>query len=370
MKRPVVLLLGPSREAMSGVTTHVNALLASRLASHFELAHFQVGSEGRAEGPLGRLLRLALSPFVLGAAILRASAALVHINTSLGLKAYSRDLAYLLVAKLCGASVVCQIHGGALPREFARSALTRALLRATLRLPDALVVLASAELAAYREFVPEQDVVQLANGIDCTPYQRYNRALPAAAEPLRLIYVGRLAQAKGLPETIEALRIVRARGIAARLVVAGGGPEEARLQLQVREAGLSRDVAFVGAAFGDRKARLLANADVLVLASYAEGLPFALLEAMAAGVVPIATPVGAIPDVVTSGEHGLLVEPRDAHAIADAILTLASEKKLLARMSAACRRRVAGAYSLDRVVRGFADIYCNLCAPRAPRVVL
>jgi glycosyltransferase involved in cell wall biosynthesis len=370
VKRPVVLLLGPSREAMSGVTTHVNALLASRLASHFELAHFQVGSEGRAESALGKLARLALSPFVLGAAILRANAALVHINTSLGVKAYLRDLVYVLVARLCGASVVCQIHGGALPREFARTPVTRALLRATLRLPDTLVVLASADLAAYREFVPEQDVVQLANGIDCTPYQRYNRAAPAAAEPLRLIYIGRLVPAKGLPETIEALRIVRARGIAARLVIAGGGPDEARLQLQVREAGLSRDVTFVGDAYGDRKVRLLANADALMLASYAEGLPFALLEAMAAGVVPVATPVGAIPDVMTSGEHGLLVEPRDAHAIADGLLKLASDRKQLARMSAACRRRVALAYSLDRVVHGFTNLYCNLCTPRAPKAVL
>ena len=55
---------------------------------------------------------------------------------------------------------------------------------------------------------------------------------------------------------------------------------------------------------------------MLLLPSYSEGLPYALLEAMAAGVVPVVTPVGAIPDVVTDGEHGLLVPPRDAEAIA------------------------------------------------------
>lgn len=352
---------------MSGVSTHVNALLASRLGSRFALAHFQVGSEGRREGLLARLARLAASPFALGAAILRNRAALVHVNTSLDAKAYPRDLAYMLVAKLCGASVVCQVHGGARPRDFAPGPLGRALLRASLRLPDALAVLGRAELAAYREFVPGQEVLPAANGIDCTPYQRYNRTLPSPGEPLRLLYLGRLAAAKGLPETIEALRLVRERGIAARLVVAGDGPEEARLQLQVRESGLSRDVAFVGAASGDRKARLLANADALVLACYGEGLPFALPEAMAAGVVPIATPVGAVPDIVTSGEHGLLVEPRDAYAIAEAIARLAHNRVLLARMSAACRRRVANAYSAERMVEGFAGLYFALCAPRAPK---
>jgi glycosyltransferase involved in cell wall biosynthesis len=370
VKRPVVLLLGPSREAVSGVTTHLNMLFASRLSSRVDLAHFQVGSEGRAEGVLGKLVRLALSPFALAAAIVRSDAALVHINTSLGAKAYLRDLAYLLVARLCGATVVCQVHGGALPLDFARGALARRLLRATLMLPDAVVVLASAELKAYREFLPGQNVLAVPNGIDCTPYQRYDRAPPQREAALRLIYVGRLARGKGLPETVEGLRLARSRGVPARLVLAGSGPEEARLRQQVRDAGLSRDVSFVGAAFGDRKAQLLSQADALVLASYSEGLPFALLEAMAAGVVPIVTPVGAIPDVVSANEHGLLVEPRDAQAVADAIATLAADRGALARMSAACRRRIAAGWSLERVARDFSELYFGLCVPRAPKTVL
>ena len=69
MTRHVVLLLGPSREAISGVTTHLNSLLGSRLATRFDLLHFQVGSEGRREGIAGRLARCALSPLQLAAAI-------------------------------------------------------------------------------------------------------------------------------------------------------------------------------------------------------------------------------------------------------------------------------------------------------------
>ena len=70
MNRPVVLLLGPHRAAVSGVSTHLNLLMDSALDDDFELAHFQVGSEGRDEGPLGRLLRLAVSPFALFVTIL------------------------------------------------------------------------------------------------------------------------------------------------------------------------------------------------------------------------------------------------------------------------------------------------------------
>ena len=363
----MVVLLGPSREAISGVTTHLNGLLGSRLAARFELLHFQIGSEGRREHLLGRLARLAASPFRLAATMLRAQAALLHINTSLNHKAFWRDVIYLAVAKLCGTRVLCQVHGGRLDEFAGARALFGALVHASLRLADAVVVLSRAQQEAFRARLPRQPVEVVPNGIDCAPYTRYNRAAADPGAPLRLIYFGRLAPAKGLLETIEALRIARSHGVAARLVLAGSGPEEPRLRQYVRDAGLARDVAFVGPAYGNHKAELLAQADVLVLASYGEGLPYSLLEAMAAGCVPIATPVGAIPDVVSEGEHGLLVAPRDAQAVALAISRLAEDRAALARMSAACRERISASYSLERVARDFSALYWGLCAMRTPK---
>lgn len=368
MTRPAVLLLGPSREAMSGVSTHVNALFASPLAGRFDLVHFQVGSEGREEGALGRAWRLLASPLQLAAAIVRTGAAIVHINTSLDARGYFRDLAYLLVAKGLGARVVYQIHDN-LFRAFgpAREAWTPGL-DFIARWPDAVVALSAREADAWRSRGPAPALRVVPNGIDCAPYLRQNRT-PDPAAPLRLIYVGRLAPRKGLLESVEALRLARERGIAARLVVAGGGPEEPRLRQYVRERGLQRDVSFVGPAYGEHKARLLAQADALVLASYSEGLPYSLLEAMAAGVVPVVTPVGAVPEVVADGEHGLFVEPRDAEAIAQAIARLARDRATLARMSAACRRRISAAYCLERLARDFSELYASLSRAHAPKTV-
>lgn len=352
-----MLLLGPSRDAISGVTTHVNALLDSRLAGEFALEHFQVGSEGRNEGAAARLLRLAASPFALAAAVLRRGAAVVHLNTSLNAKAWWRDLVYLLVAKACGARVVMQVHGGALERFVF-------VLRAALRWPDAVVVLSRREHESWRRLVPRQNITVLPNGIDCAPYLRYKRSAPAPGEPLRIVYIGRLVPAKGLTETIEALALARSNGVAVHLVIAGGGPEQPRLRALVREFNLEREVSFAGATLGEDKALLLSQADVLCLPSYSEGLPYALLEAMAAGVVPIVTPVGAIPDVVQEGVHGVLVPTRDCDAIAEAIAALSRDRALLARMSAACRKRIAGGYSIERVAGGFANLYSSLCGPR------
>jgi len=143
MNRLVVLVLGPHRGAVSGISTHLNLLFTSRLVDEFSLVHFQVGSEGRAERGIGRLVRLVVSPFRLAIAILLHRAAMVHINTALNVRAYWRDLVYSIVAKVCGARVLYQVHGGALPQRFAgRSHIVAAFLRATFRAPDAVFVLA------------------------------------------------------------------------------------------------------------------------------------------------------------------------------------------------------------------------------------
>lgn len=365
MKRPAVVVLGPHRAAVSGISTHLNLLLASRLADEFSLVHFQVGSEGRTESRAGRLARILMSPLALAAAILARRAEIVHINTALNTRAFWRDLAYLVVARLCGARVLYQVHGGALPQQFFPwGRAVTAVLRWMLRMADAIVVLAQIEVDAYRKFFPGQPVLLCPNGIDVARYARFTRVRSAAAAPLKLVYIGRLAPEKGVYEALRGLKLAQRQGARARMVVAGSGPEDARLRQLAEELGLAGDVSFAGPVSGEAKIRLLSESDVLVLASYSEGLPYALLEGMAAGTAVITTRVGAIPDVVTEGVHGLFVPSRDADAIARAIGGLAADREALTRMSRACRRRIAGGYSMERLSGEIRALYVEICAAR------
>ena len=116
--RPSIVALGPSLDAVSGVSTHLNLLLRSQVARRFSIVHFQVGSEGRSEGSLRKWVRFAISPFALLVCLLRYQADIVHLNTSLEPKSYWRDLVYLIVSQLMGRRVVYQVHGGALPHNF------------------------------------------------------------------------------------------------------------------------------------------------------------------------------------------------------------------------------------------------------------
>lgn len=361
MRHSVVLMLGPHRDALSGISTHLNQLFSSRLAEEFNLVHFQVGSEGRKENAVSRLARLLMSPLLLALTILVHRAAIVHINTAFNARAYWRDLLYLIVAKMLRRPVLYQVHGGALPQQFFGSnPIPNVFLRTSLRLADAVAVLARAEFEAYRQFVPRQRILLLPNCVDCAAYAKLARVRPDASTPLRLVYIGRLAEGKGLRETLLALKLARTRGANVRLVIAGSGPEAHRLAALGADLGIAGALTFAGPVYGESKTELLAGADALVLASYSEGLPYALLESMAAGVPAIVSGVGAIPDVVTDGVDGLIVPPRDVRALALALCRLACDRDLLGRMSAACRRRIADAYSIDQAVEKLSRIYSSL----------
>jgi glycosyltransferase involved in cell wall biosynthesis len=362
--RPVAIVLSPSRDAISGVSTHLNLMLASALAREFALIHFQVGSEGREESRAGRLWRLLAAPLSLALRILAADADLVHINSSLNPRAWWRDLGFLLAAKLCRVRVVYQVHGGALPQRFARLArLPAGVLRRALSLPDAVVVLASCEFSAYRAFLPRQKVLAVPNAIDLRPFPSQPKPPRPPGTPLQLVSVGRLAPEKGLREVLEGLALARGRGIDATLVVAGSGPQEAELKALSARLGLAESVRFVGPVFDGSKVELLRAADVLMLPSHFEGLPYALLEGMAAGLPVVTTRVGAIPDVVEHGVHGLFVPVQSPRAICRAIIQLAQNRPQRSAMGIAGRRRVVQRYSLDRLADEFACVYRSLCAP-------
>jgi glycosyltransferase involved in cell wall biosynthesis len=358
---PRVLLLGPARSAVSGVSTHLNQLFESALSHRFRLLQFQVGSEGRAQGRMGTLLRLLTDPLAFAVCLIRCRPRIVHINTSLEPRSYWRDIVFLALAKAMRRRVAYQVHGGALPGEFfAGNRVLTALLRRVLSWPDAVVLLARSEMAAYGSFAPRARLVRIANAVSPGETdlgaERYTES-----RPLKVVYLGRLAADKGIFETIEAVKILRDRGIAVHLTIAGSGPARSEITRALEADRLGDRACLVEALFGSAKQQLWREADVLAFPTYhREGLPYALLEAMAGGAVPVISPVGAIPDVVQDKVHGLFVPAHDPRAVADALERLANDRPLLRRLALAARARVVDHYSVARMTAEFEALYTSL----------
>ncbi len=358
-ERPKVLLLGPSLAAVSGIATHLVEIFRSPLAQDFELRHFQTGSQGRQETLPGKLARLVGSPLALAATLVFHRVVLVHVNTSMDGKAFWRDAVYVLVSRALRRRVVYQVHGGALPDDFVgRRRLFGAFFRWLLDRPEVVVLLTECERQAYAGIGHVKSLAVIPNGIDVDRYAPESEK-SFERPPLHLLYLGALHRAKGVFELLEAMRILRDRGQieALQLDIVGSGPAEASLKKRVRDLGLGRWVRFGEPVAGEDKVRLWRQADLFVLPSYREALPYVVLESLASGTPMATTAVGGVAEAVADGEHVVFVPPQDAGAVADAIASLLSDPDRLRWMSRRCLERARERYTIDRLAAQMKTTY-------------
>ncbi|HZE88289.1 MAG TPA: glycosyltransferase [Verrucomicrobiae bacterium] len=184
---------------------------------------------------------------------------------------------------------------------------------------------------------------------------------PAEASP-RLLCLASLSAKKGHPYLLAAFSRLRRLHPGASLVIAGSGPERGSLEEHARALGLERAVIFAGHREDARG--LLARADLLLLASIEEGMPNALLEAMAAGVPQVATSVGAVPETMEDGVTGYLVPPRDPVLLAARAARILADGELRRRMSAASRDRFVRRFGRDRMAREHEALYAAVAGGR------
>jgi glycosyltransferase involved in cell wall biosynthesis len=157
---------------------------------------------------------------------------------------------------------------------------------------------------------------------------------------LRLVYVGRLVASKGLFGIVEALTLLKAQGRGYTFKIAGGGPDEVRMREAAGRAGLEDRITFLGSVFGEAKNRLWLGSDVFSVPRWhKEGLPYSILEAMAAWRVPVTCSVTAIADVMQDGVHGVFVPSKDPEALAHAVARLDEGRRALSRMAEGAQTR-------------------------------
>lgn len=176
-----------------------------------------------------------------------------------------------------------------------------------------------------------------------------------------VLAVGRLSKEKGHLDLVEAFKQLCESNpeLNAKLVIAGEGPEREKLEAFVTSLGIGERVIFAGHVSNVRSYYAVAN--VLANASHSEGSPYVLLEAMAAGVPVVATSVGGVPEIATSGETALLVPPRDPEAFARALHQLLTMADLAQTLSSNARVHVADHFSPAGYARSVIQIYQELC---------
>ncbi len=246
--------------------------------------------------------------------------------------------------------------------------LERWLSRST----DAVVFVSVADMerAARLKLARPPKARLIRNGVRPTPPESLGipaavRAqLGAVGKPL-IVAVSRLHRQKGVEFLLRAVPLVRSEVPTVRVVVAGGGPLADRLGAEIKALRLEENVSLLG----ERKEALsiLAAADLFVLPSLWEGLPYVLVEAAALGKPIIATDIDGVREVIKSGVTGMLVPPRDPGALAAAILFLLKERTLAVRLGEAARAKVPPQFSVKSMIRESGSLYLELLAKRSRR---
>jgi glycosyltransferase involved in cell wall biosynthesis len=212
--------------------------------------------------------------------------------------------------------------------------------------------------------IQDKSLTVIPNGIDTKRFapRPRNQALidllPGKFQGKVLVSVGRLAEAKDQITLISAMELLKKQGRNIFLILIGEGEMRKQIEAEVNRRGLANCVRLTGSRSDID--RLLPGADAFVLSSKREGLPMSILEAMAAGLPVIATRVGGIPEVIKDGENGILVQPQDPDALANAICRILDDSEVSSNLARMARIAVEENYSLRSITDAYTRIYLSI----------
>ena len=272
-----------------------------------------------------------------------------------------------IAARLAGVKAVVYTEHNVLELY---NALTRLMDWLTYPLDNMTIAVSESvrESALRFRFSKPAKVMTILNGIDM---ERVNNTQQSEIAPIREslgipvgdYVIGNIAHIrpeKGQEYLIQAARKVINKCPNTTFVIVGREKSlEARqvLEAQAEALGIRDKIVFTG--FREDVLRIMAACDLFVLSSLFEGLPVALLEAMAQGKPSVVTAVGGIPEVITDGHEGFLVQPKDSETLADRIITLLDDAELRCQMSARAVRQIEEKFSVKRMVGEVESVYAR-----------
>ena len=279
----------------------------------------------------------------------------VHVNMAERLSIVRKG-AVIVLSRALGIPVVLHLHAAELHHTYPRLPKPlQAMTRWVFSLPASCVVLGTAaqQFVVQELRVPPSRVEIVFNGV---PAPTVPRRLVKENAVRRLLFVGNLSERKGVTDLLKALSRPGFEDLPLELVFAGDG-DIAGYQAKANALGLEKKVRFAGWVGQAEVADLMAQADLLVLPSYDEGLPLVILEALGNGVAVVCTPVGEIPSVLQHSITACLVEPGDVNGLAASLQNLLRQPDLIKALEKNGKALYAQKFSLSRFFFNIAEIH-------------
>ena len=301
-----------------------------------------------------------LAPFLIRLWDVAGRVQLFHVMANSGWAWHLYAAPAIWVAKLRRVPVVVNYRGGNAEVFFARSLFW---IRPSMRLAHRLVVPSRFLQQVFARFGLTAEVVP--NVIDLTRFARRPTNRAPRSDAAHIIVTRNLEPIYDIETAIRALAIVRKSFPGARMTIAGSGPERNKLDELVGALDLNEHVTFTGRLDNDRMGDLYQHADLFLNPSLVDNMPISVLEALASGVPVVTTDVGGIPFLVEHQKTAILVSPRDAEAMARALLDLLNDPARARQLASAGWDSVQQ-YTWSNVRARLFDVYSGI-APGVPK---
>ncbi|MBP9663329.1 MAG: glycosyltransferase family 4 protein [Pyrinomonadaceae bacterium] len=346
-RRPVIVMVGMHlSKTRGGITTLTAAILGSELQNDYRFDYIASQAEDHSKPRKMLLAMSAFARFAVRILLDRPSLAYVHIGSNVSLY---RESAFILLAKVFRTCVLAHFHAGDLDQYYLKqNALGRAFIRWALGRSDRIVAVSNASARALRELDDSLKISLVTNAIDTSIFGMRSPHRHEA-KIVQLLFVGAAGKLKGERDLVKALGLLKVRrDLELRVSFIGHGTED--LITLCEEEGIAGIVEHLGPVPMSKRVKCFENADIFVLPTYAEAMPLGVIEAMAAGLAVITTPVGGIPELVSDGEDGLLFPCGDISALAERIAALASDPEARKRIGARAQVKARQHWDIDNYI--------------------
>jgi glycosyltransferase involved in cell wall biosynthesis len=357
-RRPRLLIVGPLPPPYIGPAVATERLLASPvLREAFELSFLDASDRHGFEG-IGQFNRhnvtLALShAWSCLKLLVRERPDAIYVPIARGFWGFVRDLVFLVPARLLGARPIVHLRAGRFDIIHDNGAIGRLVARFGLGCAARGIVLGETVRDVFGGYLRDRDIRVVPNGLELTGWDAGRWALERERDDrFRIAYVANLYEDKGIHVMIEAIAEVRHAVPNVEVTFAGDwldlGYRDRCLEL-VERLGVGDIVRFAGRVDLAGKQELFARSHLAVFVPVKpEGLPWVVLEAMAAGLPVIGTAQGTMAEVIVDGETGVIVPTGDARALADVVIAIANDPDRRRALGRASRRRIDERYAEER----------------------
>jgi glycosyltransferase involved in cell wall biosynthesis len=359
-----ILISGHLPPPIGGMATYYHNLTNSHLFEFVDYQFVQTSSQKREGSSSGRATISNLISAIrdcarFTTALVEYRPNIVHIGTAFGLS-FLKHSYCVIVSHFMGKKVLLHPHCSLVVLYNDRSAIWRWFFRQVINQTDGIIAL-SQEWMQLKTIIPKCSIFYLPNFVNLNDYKyalenhQFNIKKKGT---LSVLYLGYLGQAKGTFDLIEAVNLIRTQGIEMVFELVGSELTPGELDLirgKVNSLGLGDCIRLNKPVYETEKVAFFRNADIFIYPSHHEGIPMAVLEAMAAGLPIIASRVGGLPDLIH--ENGILIDPEHPEQLAEALCVLAHKPALRLSMQKKSYEIVYEKYNIIQHISDLVNIY-------------